>query len=345
MIRFNNDYNISAHPAILKAMSEDAGNSYPGYLTDTWVDKARKEIYKYIDCPEAAIHFCVGATQANFVVIGAALRPFESVVCADTGHINVHEAGSVEHVSRKIEPLPGKNGKITAEQIDRYVGNARNSEVADHITQPNLVYISFPTEFGSIYSKAELQAIRKVCDKYGMYLFIDGARLGYGLGAADCDVTAADLTALADVYYFGGTKCGCLFGEAIVIRNKTLQYCFRNYMKQSGAILAKGWLLGIQFATLFENGLYFDLTAQADKYAIMIKEAFNKKGIPSYIESSTNQQFVVVTKEQAAQLAEGFIYENEDVLEDGRLVVRFCTSWATTEADAQALVDAIGKLN
>lgn len=344
MIRYNNDYNISAHPAILKALAEDAGNSHPGYMLDPWCEKAYAEIQKYIKCSEAEIHFAVGGTQTNYIVIEAALRPVESVICADSGHIHVHETGAVEHTGHKIETLPGKDGKITAKQIEAAAKKARTSEVSEHITQPGMVYISFATEYGSIYSKKELKDIRKVCDKYGLYLFIDGARLGYALGSPECDLTIEDITKLSDIYYIGGTKCGAMFGEAIVIRNEKLQPMFRNYLKQAGAILAKGWLLGIQFYTLFKDGLYFDITKQAVEYAMQIRDAFNKKGIPSYIDSPTNQQFVVLTKAQAKKLAKSFIYENEDVLGDGRLVVRFCTSWATTKEDADALVKAIEEL-
>ena len=344
MIRFNNDYNISAHPAVLEALAKDAGNSYPGYMIDPWCEKAYAEIQKYIKCPEAEIHFAVGGTQANYIICDVCLKPVESVICADTGHIHVHEAGSIENTGHKIEALPGKDGKISAKAIDAAVSKARNSEVHDHITQPGMVYISFPTEFGSIYTKKELKDIRKVCDKYGLYLFIDGARLGYGLGSPACDLSIAELTNLADIYYIGGTKCGAMFGEAIVVRNKNLQPMFRNYLKQAGAILAKGWLLGLQFYTLFKDGLYFDITKTAVDYALQIKDAFNKKGIPSYIDSPTNQQFIVLSKAQAKKLSKNFIYENEDVLEDGSLVVRFCPSWATTKEDAEALIKAIEKL-
>ncbi len=344
MIRFNNDYNRSCHPAILKALEDDFENSYPGYMTDERCQKAREEIKKYLGCPSAEIHFATGGTQANAMVIASALRPYESVVCAETGHINVHETGAVEHTGHKIEALPGARDKISAKELDAYVGKARSSEIAEHITQPGMVYISFPTEFGSIYSLAELKELRAVCDRYGMYLFVDGARLAYGLASPKCDVSLADLCALSDVFYIGGTKCGAMFGEAIVIRNDSLKKGFRNMIKQSGAMLAKGWILGIQFETLFRDGLYFEIGKMAVDYALKIKKAFNDKGIDSYIDSSTNQQFVTVTKEQAEMLARDFIYENEDELEDGRKVIRFCTSWATKEEDAQALIKAVDTL-
>ena len=344
MIRFNNDYNKACHPAILEVLSKDFDNSYGGYSLDEWCDKAKASIKEFLNCPEAEIHFSVGGTQSNFMIIDAALRPYESVLSAWTGHINVHETGAVEHTGHKVEALPEAKDKLSEEVVESYVKKCRSSEVAEHITQPGMVYISFPTEFGSIYSKKELKALRKVCDKYGLYLFIDGARLGYGLGSPACDVKIEDICKLSDVFYIGGTKCGAMFGEAIVIRNKELQKCFRNTLKQSGAMLAKGWLLGLQFETLFKDGLYFDITKAAVSYAMDIKETFNKKGIPSYIDSPTNQQFVVLTKEQAKKLSKKFIYENEDVLEDGRLVVRFCTSWATKKEEIDTLIKEIEKL-
>ncbi len=344
MIRFNNDYNISCHPAILKALEEDQPNSYPGYGLDPWCDKAKVAIQKYIKCPEADIHFAVGGTQTNFMVIDAALKSYESVISAATGHINVHETGAVEHTGHKIETPSNAVDKLTAKIVEEHAKKCRTSEVYEHITQPRMVYISFPTEYGSIYTKKELEDLRKVCDKYGLYLFIDGARLGYGLGSPKCDLTLEDICKLSDVFYIGGTKCGALFGEAIVIRNYELKKDFRNFIKQSGAMLAKGWLLGLQFETLFKDGLYLKMTKDAVSYAMDIRDAFEKKGIKSYIDSPTNQQFVVLTKEQAKKLSRKFIYENEDVLENGDRVVRFCTSWATKKEEAEALIKEIEKL-
>ena len=340
MIRYNNDYNHGAHPAILEALAATNDTAYGGYGLDEWCEKAENEIQKYLQCPRAKIHFMLGGTQVNYTVIAAALRPYESVICADTGHINVHETGAVENTGHKIEVVPHKNGKISAEQIAAVAENFRTSGVQEHITEPRMVYISSPTEYGTIYYKEELRAIRKVCDEYGLYLFMDGARMGYGLGAPDCDITLKDLGALTDVFYIGGTKCGALFGEAVVLVNPALQHSFRSYMKQNGGMLAKGWLLGLQFATLFENGLYFEITERADRYAVRIKEAFAKKGIPSYIESSTNQQFVVVDEVTKAKLAENFIFEEEGRTEEGS-IIRFCTSWSTKEEEVDALAAGI----
>lgn len=347
MIRFNNDYNRGAHPAILEAFAATNGESYEGYGLDPWCEKAAKEIVKYFDEPErdrASVHFLVGGTQANFTVINAVLRPWQSVVSAHSGHINVHETGAVEHGGHKIEALSAENGKITAAQVEKIARDYSVSGIPEHITQPKLVYISFPTEVGSLYSLAELTALREVCDAYGLWLFVDGARLGYGLASPDCDVTIADIARLTDAFYIGGTKCGAMFGEAVVIMNPQLAVDFRSAIKQNGGMLAKGWLLGLQFATMFEDGLYFDITKSAIAQAMRIRDAFRDAGIPAYAESPTNQQFVVVTDEQMAKLGEKYIYEYEADLGEGKHAIRFCTSWSTSDEDVAALVEDIAKL-
>jgi len=302
MYRFNNDYNIGAHPEIIMALANDANNNYPGYGLDPWCDKAAAMIRKKIGNETAHVHFLVGGTQANYTIIANSLRPFESVICAESGHINAHETGAVEHVGHKIEALPGKNGKITAKQVDSYAKAYEKSEIPEHVTTPKMVYISFPTEFGTIYSKKELSDLYAVCQKHKLFLFIDGARLGYGLGSPKCDMDIKDLAKNCDVFYIGGTKCGAMFGEAVVITNDQLKLHFRSSIKQNGGMLAKGWLLGLQFATLMQNDLYFKETKKASMYAMKIKDAFKKAGIPSYIESPTNQQFVLLTKNRKTNL-------------------------------------------
>lgn len=344
MIRFNNDYNMAAHPSVLKAIAETSEQSYPGYGTDDFCALAADDIRKLTDSPDADVHFFVGATQANFVVSAAALRPIQSVICAETGHISRHETGSVENTGHKLLQLPAADGKITAEQIERCASEYYDGGEPEFLTEPKLVYISFPTEYGTLYSLSELKAIRKVCDKYSMYLFVDGARLGYGLGSSRNDVTPKDLAKLTDVFYFGGTKCGALFGEALVILNENLKPRFKSYMKQNGAVLAKGWLLGLQFHTLLKTGAYFKITKRADEQAMKIKEAFAAKGIPPFIESFTNQQFVILTEEQAEKLAEKYIFEPDGTLPDGRRVVRFCTAWSTPDSAVGELIKDIAEL-
>ncbi|MBQ8893359.1 MAG: aminotransferase class I/II-fold pyridoxal phosphate-dependent enzyme [Clostridia bacterium] len=344
MIRFNNDYNHGAHPAILEALRKTNSESYGGYGLDPWCKKAAEAIKKEIGCPDAAVHFLVGGTQANYTVISAALRPFQSVIAADCGHIQVHETGAVEHIGHKIEVLPSANGKITAAQIAEKAELYRTSCVQEHITQPKMVYISYPTEVGSLYSKKELEEIRRVCDQYKLYLFVDGARMGYGLGSPESDLSAADLARLTDAFYFGGTKCGALFGEAVVLLHPALQEDFRSCIKQNGAMLAKGWLLGLQFHTLFENGLYFDITKRAVALALKIRDAFVCKGFKLYSNSHTNQQFIILDRATMEKLAEKYIFEFQEQIDENRIAVRFCTSWSTTEEEVNTLIKDIEKL-
>ncbi len=342
MIRFNNDYSQGAHPAVLQALADTNHESYAGYGLDPQCERAAGLIKEHLNCPAAAIHFVVGGTQANYIAVAACLRPYQSVICADSGHIHAHETGAVEHGGHKILTLPAENGKLAASQIAAVAEDYRSSPIPEHITQPKLVYISFPTEYGTVYTRAELAAIRTVCDKYGLYLFVDGARMGYGLAASDA--TLADMARFADIFTIGGTKCGTLFGEAVVIPNGALQPHFRSFIKQNGAMLAKGWLLGVQFAALFETGLYFDICRRAVELAMDIRAAFAAKGVPAFIDSPTNQQFVVLTHAQADKLAEKYIYEPEQTVDQDRICVRFCTSWYTDPADVAALVEDIKNL-
>ena len=344
MIYFNSDYLEGAHPAIMQALERTNLCQSVGYSEDEYCAAAREKIKAACQAPDADVHFLVGGTQANFTVIAGSLRAFESVICAESGHINVHETGAVEHIGHKIEALPSKDGKITALQIDAKAKEYETSEVPEHITTPKMVYISFPTEYGTIYSKKELSAIYKTCKKHKLYLFIDGARLGYGLGSKECDVTLKDISKLCDVFYIGGTKCGAAFGEAVVITNDALKLHFRSSIKQNGGMLAKGWLLGLQFATLFEDDLYFAETRKAVNYAMLIKKALKAAGVKSYIDSPTNQQFVILTKAQAKALAKNFVYENEGIYDKDHVIARFCTSWASTDEEVNALIKAIGKL-
>ncbi|MGN0412472.1 MAG: threonine aldolase family protein [Lachnospiraceae bacterium] len=341
MIRFNNDYNHGAHPEILRALADTNHNSYGGYGKDEWCEKAVKEIQKYLGDADTDIHFLVGGTQTNFIVIASALRPYQSVISADSGHINVHETGAVENCGHKVQTLPGKDGKISAKQIRQLAKEYQESGVQEHITCPGMVYLSFPTEYGTIYSKKELEEISAVCKEYEMYLFVDGARMGYGLAAPDNDVSLKDLAKLADVFYLGGTKCGAMFGEALVISNPLLKKDFRSYMKQNGAMLAKGWLLGVQFYTLFRDGLYFEITKKAVDFAMQIKKAFAEKGIPFFVESSTNQQFVVLTASQMKALEKDFIFEFEEKIGEDHFCVRFCTSWSTEQEEVDILIRKI----
>ncbi len=343
MIRFNNDYNHGAFESILNELTATNTASYAGYGEDEWCGRAEAVIRKLTAREDALIKFVPGATQANLVVIAAALSPVQSVIAADTGHINCHEAASIESTGHKILALPNTDGKITARQIAARAAEYYDGGTPEYRTEPKLVYLSFPTEQGTLYSKQELRDISEVCKKYGMYLFVDGARMGYGLGAENNDLTLKDFAELTDVFYIGGTKCGALFGEALVITADALKYRFKAYMKQHGAVLAKGWLMGLQFALMLESGEYFERTRRADALAMQIKRAFGAKGIPFWVDSCTNQQFVILTAQQKEKLAQGYYFEEEGTAPQGT-IVRFCTSWATTQAEVDALLADIAGL-
>lgn len=343
MIRFNNDYNHGAFESVLKELAATNGTSYAGYGEDEWCAKAESVIKKLVSNEDALIKFVPGATQANLVVISAALSPVQSVIAADTGHINCHEAASIENTGHKILELPNTDGKIDARQIAACAAAYYDGGTPEYLTEPKMVYLSFPTEKGTLYSKRELREISEVCKRYGMYLFVDGARMGYGLGSERNDLTLRDFAELCDVFYIGGTKCGALFGEALVITEASLKYRFKAHMKQNGAVLAKGWLMGLQFAVMLQNGEYFERTKRADELAMQIKTAFERKGVPFWVDSFTNQQFVILSDSQKEALAKGYYFEEEGTVPQGT-VVRFCTSWATTQAEADALVADIAKL-
>ena len=336
MIRFNNDYSLTGHKAVQKALGEASG-SYAGYGADEWCLRAADMLRSEAGRPDAGVFFFSGATQANLVTIKAALSPVQSVICPAAGHINAHEAGAVESTGHKILTLPTTDGKITADQIRDEAEAYFSSGRPEYLTEPGLVYVSFSTEWGTVYSRKELEEISEVCRRTGMLLFVDGARLGYGLAAEGGDVTMADIARLADVFYVGGTKCGALFGEALLVSDPVLKKRMKACMKQSGAVLAKGWLMGVQFCALFENGLYYEITRRADGLAMKIREAVRAKGIPEKVVSPTNQQFIVLTDGQKRSLAARFLFE-----EMGDCV-RICTSWGTKDEDVDELIRAIGE--
>ena len=343
MIRFNNDYNRGALGSILKELAATNTESYAGYGEDEWCARAEAVIKKLISRDDALIKFIPGATQANIVAISSALSPVQSVIAADTGHINCHETASIENTGHKIIALPNTDGKISAQQVEECAAEYYGSGAPEYMTEPKLVYLSFPTEKGTLYSKQELGEISAVCKKYGMYLFVDGARMGYGLSSEKNDLTLSDFAELTDMFYIGGTKCGALFGEALIITEPSLRYRFKAHMKQKGAVLAKGWLMGLQFAVMLESGEYFEKTKRADELAMKMKKAFEAKGIPLWVESFTNQQFVILSERQKNILAQNYYFEEEGITEQGT-VVRFCTSWATSQTEADALIAGIAAL-
>ena len=281
----------------------------------------------------------MGGTQANLTVISSILRPHQAVLCVKDGHVNVHETGAIEATGHKVMAIAGKDGKITADQIREQYKLHWEDGAHEHITQPKLVYISNPTELGTIYSKAELEAIRRACDDCNLYLYLDGARLGYGLASKENDITMEDIAKNCDVFYIGGTKVGALFGEAVVITNKALQEDFRYIIKQKGGMLAKGRLLGIQFLELFKDGLYFEISEHAMRMAELLKEGLSELGYEFYANSPTNQQFVIVSDEKLKQLDEKYSYEYQMRYDEKNSVVRFCTSWATKEENVRQLIE------
>ena len=343
MIYFTCDYAEGAHPKILQRMAETNLEQTPGYGLDVHCERARALIRAACGKPEAEVHFLVGGTQTNLTVIASVLRPHQGVVAAATGHIGVHETGAIEAGGHKVLALPTADGKITAAQIDACFRSHFEDPTHEHMVQPGMVYLSFPTETGLLYSKSELTAIHKVCRRYGAPLYLDGARLGYGLASPENDLTLQDIARLCDVFYIGGTKVGALFGEAVVITDPALGSDFRYLIKQRGGMLAKGRLLGIQFETLFENGLYDEISRHAVNCAMRIRRALEQRDIPMHPVSPTNQQFPVLTQAQFDALSQQFVLDIWGA-EDGSRSCRICTSWATREEAVDALVGAIASL-
>lgn len=347
MIRFDSDYIEGAHPSILEALLRSNYEQHAGYGCDSYCDRARDIIREHCKDFSLGVQFLVGGTQANVTVIDAFLRSYQGVISADSGHINVHETGAPEATGHKVIALPSKDGRLTVEQIAECYHSHWNDHSHEHTVQPGMVYLSCPAENGLIYTKAELAAISEFCNAHGLYLFVDGARLGYGLMSDECDFTLADLARLCDVFYIGGTKVGALFGEAVVFKDEEMHRSFRYAIKQHGGMLAKGRLLGIQFAELLQGGdecLYFELARHANEQAARIREAFEKKGIPMWIPSRTNMQFPILTKEQQKVLSLKYVPEFWGTYDECRDVVRFCTSWATKSENVDALCRDIEEL-
>lgn len=341
MLRFECDYGEGAAPAVLELMQKTNFDQTPGYGEDSYCAAAADKIRALCDAPDAAVHFFVGATQANLTVIDAALKPWQGVLCADSGHIHVHETGAVEATGHKCLALPNKNGKITARQIRHAVEEHRANASHEHEVQPGMVYISNPTEVGTLYTKAELTDISAACYELGLYLFVDGARMAYGLMSEANDLTLQDYAALCDVFYLGGTKCGALFGEAVVITNDTLKEDFRYAIKQHGGMLAKGWLLGVQFEQLMRSGLYEELGEHSTRMAQQLAEGLKGLGVEFLFENPSNQIFPILPDEVLAKLEGAFHWEVNATLEGGRSCIRLVCSWATQQAAVTAFLLAV----
>lgn len=341
MLHFDSDYMAGAHPAILERLAETNFDRTSGYGTDAYCERARALVREACGCPDAAVFFLVGGTQTNATIIDQLLSRTQGIIAADTGHIATHEAGAIEAGGHKVLTLPHELGKIDAAAVRSYCETFFGDENHEHMVEPGAVYISHPTEYGTIYSLAELEALSEAAHAFNLPLFLDGARLGYGLAAEGTDVTLADVARCCDVFYLGGTKVGALFGEAVVFTKPERAKGFFTLMKQHGALLAKGRLLGIQFETLLSDDRYLTISRHAIELAMKLKAAFVEKGYELAIDSPTNQQFVVLdpaTKERLAEKASFGFWEN---LDDGRTVVRFATSWDTCKEDVDALIELL----
>lgn len=342
MLNFASDYMDTCRPEIISALTKTQGKEYTGYGTDEITERAKAKIRALCNAPGAEICFLAGGTQANAFVIDTMLESFEGVICASTGHVNVHEAGAIEFTGHKVMPLPMNNGKITADQIDQYMQTFESDENNTHMVAPGMVYISQPTEYGTLYSKTELEAIHSVCRNHHLYLYIDGARLAYALAAKENDVTMADLTQLCDVFYIGGTKCGAMIGEAVVLPKRDTITHLVTHIKQHGALLAKGWIAAIQFDTLFEideNGetLYLKCGKTGVKAADEIRSALVAEGYTLYLPNPTNQVFFTMRDSLYNTLCQHARLGFMEKPDPNHTIARICTSWATTQEQIQGM--------
>ena len=340
---FESDYNNGAHPAVLRRFIETNDYASQSYGFDQWSESAREKIRHACQCPDADIYFLVGGTQTNATVIDGVLTGYEGVIAVDTAHINVHESGAVEANGHKIIILPSHNGKMSAKDLKDFHERFYADPVYEHMVIPGIVYITFPTELGTVYSKEEIENLYALCQQYEVPLFIDGARLGYGLASDACDFDLPWLAHHCDVFYIGGTKVGALCGEAVVFPKNNAPRHFFNIIKQHGALLAKSRLAGIQFDALFTDVLYFNIARHAIDKAMQLRKLFAEAGIPIK-DSPTNQQFVVLSKEQIQHLRQTIAFETWEPIDNDNTLCRFVTSWATTDADLDALAKALKSL-
>lgn len=337
MVSFENDYNNGAHPKVLQRLVETNEERTLPYGADQFSESAKAKIMAACDDEDAVIFFLTGGTQTNATVIDSLLRQYEGVVAADSGHINVHEAGAIEFTGHKVITLPGHGGKMRVEDLDKYLEDFNNDENNAHSVFPGLVYITLPTELGTLYSTAELDAIYRVCRRNNIPLYVDGARLGYGLAADGNDITLPYLARHCDAFYIGGTKAGALCGEAVVFTHRNAPRNFFTIQKQHGALMAKGRLLGAQFDALFTDGLYFDISRHAIDMAKRMRMMFEKKGYRLWIDSPTNQQFVIIGNDDVERLSRDVLFTHWGKADENHTVCRFVTSWATTEAELEQL--------
>ncbi|MBR1626715.1 MAG: amino acid lyase [Bacteroidales bacterium] len=337
MLNFECDYNNGAHPKILENLVKTNNTQSLTYGFDEWSERAKIKIKKACNKEDADIFFLCGGTQTNATVIDGMLNSYEGVIASDEGHISVHEAGAVEAFGHKVITLKSKNGKISAEQIENYLNVFENDESRDHVAQPGMVYLTFPTEFGTIYSKKEIYDVYSLCRRYELSLFIDGARLGYGLMCEKCDFDLPWLADHCDCFYIGGTKVGALCGEAVVFTHHNAPKRFFSIIKRHGALMAKGRLAGIQFDTLFTDNLYFEISKHAVQTAQQLKDLLQQAGFSFYLDSPTNQQFVIIPNDKVKELEKKVIFTHWFPFDEKSFVCRFVTSWATTQQEMDEL--------
>ena len=337
MISFESDYIAGAHPKILENLVKTNFESLSGYGSDKYCKSAQEKIMAACGMDEGSVYFISGGTQTNAIVVSSLLKSFEGVISCKTGHIEAHEAGAVENTGIKVLDIEGKNGKIVPEILSQYVTDFYNDDNHEHMVFPGMVYISHPTEYGTLYSKSELKEIAEICRKFNMKLFLDGARLGYGLQSFNTDVTLKDIAQYCDAFYIGGTKVGALCGEAVVFTRDNTPPHFINFIKKKGALLAKGRLLGVQFDTLFTDELYFKISRHAIELAEDLKTIFNEKGYKFFIDSPTNQQFIILENAKMEELKQKVRFGFWEKYDDNHTVVRFATSWSTTKEDIDYL--------
>ena len=337
MISFECDYNNGAHPKVLENLVKNNSAKPTPYGFDEFSKRAKERIREAIGMPDAQIFFLTGGTQTNATTIDSMLYQYEGVICVDSGHINVHEAGAVEFTEHKIITLPGKQGKMEVQVLDKYLDDFMHDGNNAHAVYPGLVYITFPTELGTIYTARELDGIYQVCQRYDIPLYIDGARLGYGLAADGCDITLPYLARHCDVFYIGGTKIGALCGEAVVFTNRQAHKHFFSIQKQHGAVIAKGALIGLQFEALFTDDLYFQLSRHAIQMAMRMKQIFQEKGYEFWLDSPTNQQFIILPDAKVEELTEKMGFTHWGQAGGRRTICRFVTSWATTDEELDEL--------
>ncbi len=338
MLHFESDYMEGAHPLILERLAATNSERTAGYGADPYSESAREKIRAACGCPDAAVFFTVGGTQTNAVATDALLRPWQGVLAAETGHISVHEAGAVEASGHKVLTLPHRDGKLSAARVGAWIDRFYADANFGHMVAPGMVYVSHPTEYGALYTRAELEALRDICRRHRIPLYLDGARLAYALAAEGTDVTLETLAACCDIFYIGGTKCGALFGEAVVFPDPARAAHFFPVAKRHGAVLAKGRLLGIQFDTLFTDGLYLRLGARADALAAKLRQALGERGYELRAPNPTNQIFVVVENERLAALSERAGCAFWEAADERRTVVRFALGWDARESDVDELI-------